>query len=335
MVTAAENAAAPRFSILIAAWNAACFLPECLASLRAQTLADYEVLCVDDASTDATAEILDAAARADGRLRVWHLAHNGGQAAARNVALAEARGAYTLMVDADDRLAPDALALLDAALSAEHDADAAVLRLVCFDDGGTETEVPVRTGRRSLSGREACLLSIDLSLHGLYALRTDLFQAHPYPEQPRRYADDTITPVHYALCRRVVLTRATYFYRRHAASCTAALFPEKLDFIAANALLRAHIEGMGFGSAARQRCEAYIWANYVSLYRRYLMTRHGLSPEVRRMCRSAFRTAHAAMRPLRLSRRLWMQPSTFFVPTFPLFALWQRLLWAAKGRPRE
>ena len=173
MVTAAENAAAPRFSILIAAWNAARFLPECLASLRAQTLADYEVLCVDDASTDATAEMLDAAARADGRLRVWHLAHNGGHAAARNVALAEARGAYTLMVDADDRLAPDALALLDAALSAEHDADAAVLRLVCFDDGGTETEVPVRTGRRSLSGPEACLLSTDLSLHGLNALRTD------------------------------------------------------------------------------------------------------------------------------------------------------------------
>lgn len=335
MVTAVENAAAPRFSILIAAWNAARYLPECLASLRAQTLADYEVLCVDDASTDATAEILDAAARTDGRLRVWHLAHNGGQAAARNMALTYARGAFTLMVDADDRLAPDALALLDAALRNDAAADAAVMRLVCFDNEGTETEVPIRTGRRSLSGREACLLSIDLSMHGLYALRTDLFQAHPYPEVPRRYADDTVTPVHYALCRRVVLTRATYFYRRHAASCTAALFPEKLDFIAANALLRTHIEGMGFGRAARQRCEAYVWANYVSLYRRFLMMRHSLSPEVCRMCRSAFRTAHGTMRPLRLPRRLWMQPSTFFVPTFTLFTLWQHLLWMAKGRPRE
>lgn len=292
------------------------------------------MLCVDDASTDGTATLLDAAAQTDSRLRVWHLAHNGGQAAARNVALAEARGAYTLMVDADDRLAPDALALLDAALSADDVADAAVLRLVCFDEEGTETEVPVRTGRRSLSGREACLLSIDLSLHGLYCLRTDLFRANPYPEQPRRYADDTVTPVHYALCRRVVLTRATYFYRRHAASCTAALFPEKLDFIAANALLRRHIEAMGFGAAARSRCEAYVWANYVSLFRRYLMVRHSLTPDVRRACRTAFRTAHAAMRPLRLPRRLWMQPSTFFVPTFPLFALWQRLLWTAKGRPR-
>jgi glycosyltransferase involved in cell wall biosynthesis len=84
-------------------------LPECLDSLRAQTLADFEVVAVDDGSRDASRALLEDAARRDRRVRV---ADGGGRGlvAALNTALAAARAPLVARMDADDRCAPERLA---------------------------------------------------------------------------------------------------------------------------------------------------------------------------------------------------------------------------------
>lgn len=97
--------AAPLVSVLMPAWNAAASLPSALDSLRAQSLADFEILAVDDGSTDRTPGILHDYARRDGRIRVLRLPH-GGIVAALNAGLAEARGEYVARMDADDLCAP-------------------------------------------------------------------------------------------------------------------------------------------------------------------------------------------------------------------------------------
>ncbi|MBR6286852.1 MAG: glycosyltransferase family 2 protein, partial [Bacteroidaceae bacterium] len=78
----------PKISVIIAAYNTAEYLPLCLDSLLAQSMTDWEAVCVDDGSTDLTLEVLHRYAADDKRIRVIHSAQNQGAAKARNIALA-------------------------------------------------------------------------------------------------------------------------------------------------------------------------------------------------------------------------------------------------------
>jgi glycosyltransferase involved in cell wall biosynthesis len=94
------------------------FLAECLESLSAQTLADFEVIAVDDGSTDATPGILAAHARADSRFRVLRQ-EPAGVVAASERARAEARAPLVARMDADDIALPERLELQVAAIEEE------------------------------------------------------------------------------------------------------------------------------------------------------------------------------------------------------------------------
>jgi glycosyltransferase involved in cell wall biosynthesis len=105
----------PAVSILTPAYDVARFIGATLDSVLAQTVPDWELVVVDDGSRDNTAAVV--ASRTDPRIRLVSQA-NAGVSAARSRAIAEARGATILFLDADDWLAPDALARLLAALAA-------------------------------------------------------------------------------------------------------------------------------------------------------------------------------------------------------------------------
>jgi glycosyltransferase involved in cell wall biosynthesis len=99
------DAAAPRVSIIVPVFNAGTDLQRAISSAVAQTYRDFEVVVVDDGSTDAaTLATLSAVARRPGV--TVHRTENRGPSAARNTAIMHARGAYILPLDADDYLAP-------------------------------------------------------------------------------------------------------------------------------------------------------------------------------------------------------------------------------------
>lgn len=101
-----------RVSVLIPAYNAAPCIGRAIASVLAQTEQRFEILVVDDASSDATASLVEAAAARDGRIRLLRTGRNGGPGAARNMGLAHASGEWIAPLDADDRLLPGRLAEL-------------------------------------------------------------------------------------------------------------------------------------------------------------------------------------------------------------------------------
>ena len=96
-----------KISLIISAYNAAEFLPECLNSCLNQTLKEIEIICVDDGSTDNTLQILNVYAKQDKRIKVIHQENNG-LPISRNNAMKIATGEYIQFVDADDWLEPDA-----------------------------------------------------------------------------------------------------------------------------------------------------------------------------------------------------------------------------------
>src|ERR1700722_1513540 len=102
-------------SVIIPAYNAERYLGFTLASVQAQTYKNIEILVVDDGSIDSTAEIVEQAARTEGRIPLFRQC-NRGVALARNTALAQAKGEFVAPLDADDVWHPQNIALQVAAL---------------------------------------------------------------------------------------------------------------------------------------------------------------------------------------------------------------------------
>ena len=97
----------PLVSIIVPVYNAEVYLGPCLERLRSQTWPNLEIILVNDGSTDGSGQLCAAAARVDGRIRFLDRP-NGGVSAARNAALAAAKGDYLQFSDSDDLLTPDA-----------------------------------------------------------------------------------------------------------------------------------------------------------------------------------------------------------------------------------
>ncbi len=130
----AETAAPPRVSVLLPAYNAERFVDAAVASIRAQTFADWEIVAVDDCSRDETPAHLRAWAEREPRLRYSRNPSNRGMTGNWNECLARARGELVLKLDADDVLRPRALELLADALSDPTVIGAGVRTLRCSEE---------------------------------------------------------------------------------------------------------------------------------------------------------------------------------------------------------
>jgi glycosyltransferase involved in cell wall biosynthesis len=106
----------PRISVLMTTYNGAAFIRETIASVLAQSFSDFELIIIDDSSTDETPAIL--AACTDGRLRSIRTPNNLGITGARNFGFAECRGTYIAALDHDDLAMPERLAIQCAYLDA-------------------------------------------------------------------------------------------------------------------------------------------------------------------------------------------------------------------------
>lgn len=100
-----------KVSVVVPVYNAGPYIERCAPSLLGQSLREdeYEIVYVDDGSTDGSAEVLDRLAAEHPRIRVHHQENSGWPGKPRNVGMAMARGEYIQLVDQDDRLAPEAL----------------------------------------------------------------------------------------------------------------------------------------------------------------------------------------------------------------------------------
>lgn len=121
-----------KVSVIIPVYNAENYLRQCLDSVISQSLREIEVICVDDGSSDGSADILLEYAASDERIRIIEQ-KNSGPGIARNCGLAAAAGKYIIFLDADDWFEQDMLsALLDTA--SRNQADITICKAERFDN---------------------------------------------------------------------------------------------------------------------------------------------------------------------------------------------------------
>lgn len=104
----------PKYSFIVPVYNSGPYLEPCVSSLLAQTCQDFEILLIDDGSTDGSGAVCDQLAETDGRIRVFHK-KNGGAASARNYGIDRAEGEYLLFIDGDDTIEPNTLHSVESA----------------------------------------------------------------------------------------------------------------------------------------------------------------------------------------------------------------------------
>lgn len=209
-------------SIIVPAYNSADYLPKCIESLQTQILSDYEILLINDGSTDATGVICDSYAERDSRIRTFHQSNNG-LSEARNLGIREALGEYVLFVDSDDWIASDTCNLLyQKAL--EENADIVFSTMSYWNADNTTYKVGEKLG----------LFSQEVVMNGGNCLRwmlktgcyTPMVCGNLYRKQflntfnlwfsGRVHEDERFSPIVIYYAERVTyLTGEYYFYRQH------------------------------------------------------------------------------------------------------------------------
>ena len=158
--------AAPRFSVVIPMYNRARFIGRALASCLSQDFVDFEIVVVDDGSTDGSPDVVGSID--DPRIRLIRHAANRGRCPSRNTGMGAARGEWLVFLDSDDELLPGALRAIHARASTLGD-DVGAMRFMCRDEAGVLSPEPphrdevldyegyVRSMERTAGGREEAM----------------------------------------------------------------------------------------------------------------------------------------------------------------------------------
>ena len=318
-------------AILVAAYNAAATLPRCLDSLCSQTLADIEIFCVDDCSTDDTLSLLRRRAALDSRIHVLQTPVNSGQAVARNLALEHVHAPYVCMVDADDWLSPDALEQALTVFRQHLQTDCCVFHLMLHeaaDDSEHDYGLPQRLAQgQPLTGEEAFELCLDgWKLHGLYLTRTRLHRQYPFDTATRLYSDDNASRLHYLHSREVRACGGTYYYYRHESAMTdvSHFSIRRFDMMEANLSLLISLKKESVRPKVLRRYEGNRWMTFIYCYRLYLEHLDEMDAATAAQIAKRLNTILHTFRPSRLPLRYRWKPGYWLTLNRSFFHLQQQ-----------
>lgn len=197
----------PKVSVVITAYNSACFIRDALQSVVDQTYTNYEIIVVDDGSEDGTGRIV----KSSDISCAYIYQENQGASAARNTGLRAARGDYVNFLDADDLLLPDKLSNQVAFLDSHTDVDIVYGDTVYFYEDGTDRSPRrfsrgLRTPPFPTSGNmlEVLVINSVFAVHAALARRFCIIEMGGFDERLRSAED-------YDLWLRMA-TRYRFFY---------------------------------------------------------------------------------------------------------------------------
>lgn len=238
-------------SIIVPIYNVQAYLERCIKSLRDQTYGDFEVIMVDDGSTDNSAEIAKRYADSDIRFKYIYQS-NAGQGSARNTGIRHASGDYYCFVDSDDYVHPHYLEKLQRAIN-ETNSDISVCGVERVFGSGRKTDYKItnQDGASIITDIKQYLISASYSVWNKL-FKSCLFEGLFYPENIK-YEDFALMPRVYERASKIVTItdKLYYYYYRQNSTTTGTKINE--DILKAQHIL----ENSEFGIHHKEVVEIY------------------------------------------------------------------------------
>ena len=209
----------PNISIIVPVYNVRQFLEQCLESLEKQTYKDYEVILVDDGSTDGSDELCARFEENNLKFKFFRQAHKG-ISAVRNYGLSQAKGNIIAFVDSDDWVSEDLCAVIAESMEETNSDITAFGRGTIWDNDFKPEFVKITDVRKITDSKEAIGMMLEDKIYGTVwsmAYRKELLEGIVFPEG-REYEDTSV--LHKILdkaCRICLVPEVLYFYRRKRA----------------------------------------------------------------------------------------------------------------------
>lgn len=220
----------PAVSVIVPVYNAQPYLQRFVSSLLAQTLKNFEVLCIDDASTDGTLTLLRDMAARDARIRILSMPENRGAGAARNAGIAAACGETVCFADPDDFLPPASLEVRYAAYKkhnavvrachAEITEDGSLVRQETPPEGMTEPFNPTEAAARSGINSFLCA-------HWTWLIPAAMLKRFPvFNEENTRTAEDImfLARLFFHITRLVWIPDTVYHWIKRSGSLSHTVY---------------------------------------------------------------------------------------------------------------
>lgn len=281
----------PKVSIIIPFYNAEKFLDRSVGSVINQTYSNWELICVDDLSTDNTAEILKKYAQKNPKIKFFEKEKRGGCAAPNmNYALQHVTGDFVFGLGHDDELSSDCLEKM---IARQIDTGADIVIPDCCytytDDKSknwTMAGIVDCWGKTNksidrsiiLTNRKAFELSLFWQIHSFNLIRTSIVQNHKYCEEGMN-GDEYSGRSFYLFANRIAFSEGVYYYYQHPQSITKKLSVKQFDIYKSlysleKLLIENHFEYVHIRNLQEKREHLY-----KVLLKKYNKTKNMLSEE--------------------------------------------------------
>ena len=182
----------PEISIITPVFNAEKTLERCIQSVLVQNYTNYELILIDDGSTDCSGSLGDSFAAMDSRINVWHT-DNCGVSSARNAGIEKAQGQYLFFLDSDDALEPDALSVYSTAAE-NGSSDVVIGRLSVIANGAKTRKIGIE--RDLKAGSEIweliCQDTAPFGYAGGKMIRTELIKENQIRFNPEMHSQEDL-----------------------------------------------------------------------------------------------------------------------------------------------
>lgn len=215
-------------SIFMPVYNGSRYLKESIESILKQTLKDFELICVDDSSTDNSYEILKEFASKDSRIKVFQKPNGGNVPKSWNYIMPHLQGDSITYMSQDDLMSEDNLEKMYLRQQ-ETGADCILPDMVYYFEGKQENKrLAGVNGNRDiiLSNRQSVILSLNDKIHGFALWRSKIIKDEIFPEDSFN-SDEYMCQIFFFKSNRVAFCSGVFFYRQDNENAITSTFGMK------------------------------------------------------------------------------------------------------------
>ena len=216
-----------KISVIVPVYNVEAYLERCVKSILQQTCTNFELILINDGSTDSSGQICDYLADQYENIKVYHI-ENAGVSNARNVGIQLATGAWITFVDSDDFVTNDYLATLASAVEGEH--VGFVIAPLHHIKNGIVTDLPPYSGRKELWSTEETMKELLMTTKTSFFPVAKLFKRDLLVDEKfntdYHLAEDALFLTELLLktrCSSVFIDKPIYYYDHREGSATTSV----------------------------------------------------------------------------------------------------------------